>query len=144
MVETQAHNGGMVTKKRAVPTSRPSVRRAGTASRRTATAKSKKQSAAAAEARARKAAERAATLLAASVDLDTAPDVPSAEDEEIRAMVLGALREVGGREYLVQCARDPRTRNTFLNLCARVGQRTDAALGLWSGTVNISTGVQRG
>lgn len=138
----------MVAKRRAVPASGRSARSAASKSPQTKAETEKLVATAAgrtalAEARAEerrsKAAERAAAHLAQSLEAD-----PTSEDEEIRAMVLGALREVGGREFLVGCARDLRTRNTFLNLCARVGQRSDASLGAWSGTININTGVRRG
>lgn len=83
------------------------------------------------------AAERMVAALAASED-------DSSLDQELRDMVMGALREVGGQDYLVRIAQNPRTLNTFVNLLGRFAVKSDPATGAWSGTVNIYSGVNRG
>lgn len=66
-------------------------------------------------------------------------------DEELLSMFREALREVGGVQYLINCARDPRTSKTFLTALARLaGARSAQGNGVWAGNVYINTGIDRG
>lgn len=40
--------------------------------------------------------------------------------KDLKAMILGALDQAGGQEYLLQCARDPKMAPAFMSLIGRV------------------------
>lgn len=65
---------------------------------------------------------------------------------EIERLFLLALREVGGKEWIVAQYRNPRMAITVLNILGRIAaaRRAEAGpSGVWSGNVIINTGVQR-
>ena len=39
--------------------------------------------------------------------------------KEVREMVVAALEQAGGVEFLVECAKDPRSRSAFLALVGK-------------------------
>lgn len=41
-------------------------------------------------------------------------------NQELREMILKALDEAGGVQYLVDCAKDPKTASSFLSLLGKV------------------------
>ena len=46
--------------------------------------------------------------------------VPNRATKELKEMILGALDEAGGVQYLVDKANDPRTASAFLSLIGKV------------------------
>lgn len=40
--------------------------------------------------------------------------------KQLKEMILGALDDAGGQDYLAQCAKDPKTRTAFLTLLGKV------------------------
>ena len=40
--------------------------------------------------------------------------------KELKAMILGALDDAGGQDYLAKCAQDPKTASAFLTLVGKV------------------------
>jgi hypothetical protein len=46
--------------------------------------------------------------------------IPNKATTELKTMILGALEESGGVEYLVRRANDPRTASAFLTLVGKV------------------------
>lgn len=46
--------------------------------------------------------------------------VPNKTTSQLKDMILGALDEAGGVEYLTERARDPRTASAFLTLVGKV------------------------
>ena len=45
---------------------------------------------------------------------------PNKVTAQLKDMILGALQEAGGQQYLLQCAHDPATKRAFLALLGRV------------------------
>lgn len=46
--------------------------------------------------------------------------IPNKATKQLKDMILGALEGVGGEEYLMGCARDPKTAAAFLTLIGKV------------------------
>lgn len=46
--------------------------------------------------------------------------VPNKVTRELKEMILGALDDAGGQQYLAERARDPRTASAFLTLVGKV------------------------
>ncbi len=44
---------------------------------------------------------------------------PNKVTKEVREMVVAALEQAGGVEFLVECAKDPRSRSAFLALVGK-------------------------
>lgn len=49
-----------------------------------------------------------------------APRGPSKVNAELKAMILGALSDAGGKDYLLARAQDPNTMGSFLSLVGRI------------------------
>lgn len=45
---------------------------------------------------------------------------PNKQTAQIKDMIKGALDELGGKDFLIECANDPRSRTAFLNLVGKV------------------------
>ena len=57
------------------------------------------------------------------------PGLPNKTTVELKGMILAALDHAGGVEYLVKCAKDPKTAAAFLTLIGKVLPMTIAGAG---------------
>ena len=48
------------------------------------------------------------------------PGTPNKTTKALKDMILGALEQAGGEEYLLECARDPKLAGPFLTLVGKV------------------------
>lgn len=46
--------------------------------------------------------------------------IPNVVTRDLREMILGALSDAGGRQYLLSCAQDPKLAPAFLSLVGKV------------------------
>ena len=46
--------------------------------------------------------------------------IPNKVTKQLKEMILGALDDAGGQQYLHECALDPKTRGAFLTLLGKV------------------------
>lgn len=46
--------------------------------------------------------------------------IPNKVTKELKEMILGALDGAGGVDYLIRCAKEPRTASAFLGLVGKV------------------------